>query len=103
MGYPILIDFEESAREPTVRFNIQPATWPTGFSHLQLNEANSSNQCMLARSAFPPVISHERAPSTLATQIASTGRIVNAAIRSLLPSVSKQGTNVARFCRPGSA
>jgi len=30
MGYPILGDFEESAQEPTVRFNIHPATQRTG-------------------------------------------------------------------------
>jgi len=26
MGYPILGDFKESAQEPSVRFNMQPAT-----------------------------------------------------------------------------
>jgi hypothetical protein len=31
MGYPILGDFEESTQEPTVRFNIQPATQHTVF------------------------------------------------------------------------
>ena len=31
-GYPIVGDFEESAQEPTVCLNIQPATQPTGFS-----------------------------------------------------------------------
>jgi len=30
MRYPILGDFEESAQEPTVRFNIQSATQRTG-------------------------------------------------------------------------
>jgi len=44
LGYPILGDFEESAREPTVRFNRQPATRPTGFIRFQLNAADSSNQ-----------------------------------------------------------
>lgn len=103
MGYPILGDFEESARGPTVRFNRQPATRPTGFSRFQLNEANSSDQYILARSDFPASFPHERAPSASATQIASTGRILIAAILSPLPSISKQGTNVARFSIPGSA
>ena len=35
MGYPIVGDFEESTREPTVCFNIQPATQPTRFSKKQ--------------------------------------------------------------------
>jgi hypothetical protein len=52
-GYPILRYFEESALEPTVRFNRQPANWSTGFSRFHLNEANSSNQCIFARSDFP--------------------------------------------------
>jgi len=34
-------DFEETAQEPTVRFNIQPATQSTGFSDFQLNKASS--------------------------------------------------------------
>ena len=38
MGYPILGEFEVNAQEPTV----QPFTQPTGFSDLQLNEANYS-------------------------------------------------------------
>ena len=32
MGYPIVGDFEESTQEPTVFFNIQPDSQPTGFS-----------------------------------------------------------------------
>jgi len=34
-------DFAESAQQPTVHFNTQPATQPTQFSDFQLNEANS--------------------------------------------------------------
>jgi hypothetical protein len=73
MGYPIQEDFEESVWELTVHFNRQPAT---GFCRLQLNEANSSNQCILGRSGFHVFFSHERTPSTSARQITSTGRIV---------------------------
>ena len=39
-GVPHIGDFEESARKPPVRCNIQPATRPTGFSRFQLNEAS---------------------------------------------------------------
>jgi len=35
MGNTIVGDSEESAPEPTVYFNIQPATQPTGFSKTQ--------------------------------------------------------------------
>jgi hypothetical protein len=33
--YPTLEDFEDSAQEPTVPFNIQPAAHLAGFSDLQ--------------------------------------------------------------------
>ena len=50
MGYPILEDFEESAQEPAVHLNVQPATEPTRFSDFQLNEATSSSQSIKATS-----------------------------------------------------
>jgi hypothetical protein len=58
-------------REPTVT---------TGFSRFQLNVGNSSNQCIFARSNVPSFFTHEPTPPTSATQIASTGRIVKAAV-----------------------
>ena len=76
--------------------NIQPATQTTRFSDFQSNEANSSNQSILAPSDFPTVFSHETTPSNSATQT------VKAASLSPLPSISKQGTSVARSARPGS-
>jgi len=103
MGYPILGYFEESAREPSVRFNRQPATRLTEFSRFQLNESNSSNQCIFARSDFPTFFSHERAPSTSATQMASTDRRMKPASLNPLTSVSKQSTSVASYSRPSSA
>ena len=88
MGCRILGDFEESAQEQTVHFNIQP----TGFSEFQLIKTSSSNKSTLASSDFLTVLSHESTPSTSATQTASRGRIVKAASPSPLPSISKQGT-----------
>jgi hypothetical protein len=58
MGYSVLGDFEESAQEPTLRFNLQPATQSTGFSNVQLNEANYSSQFTMAPSDFHFVFSH---------------------------------------------
>ena len=88
MGYPILEDFEESARETTLRFNIINCS--AYGVHFQLNEADSYNQCILARSDFPTVFSREQTPSTSATQIASTSRVLKAAsLLSPLPSVSR--------------
>jgi len=95
-GVSLLEDFEESAQEPTVRLNIQPATQTTGFSDFQSNEASSSNQSILAPSDFPTIFVHETTPSTSAT------KTVKAASLSPLPSVSKQGTSDARSARPGS-
>jgi hypothetical protein len=66
-------DFEESAQEPTVRCNLQPAAQPAGLSDFQLNDSNSSNQSTMASSGFPTVFSHEPLPSTSATPIDSTG------------------------------
>ena len=60
----MLEDFEESAQEPAVRLNIQPATEPTRLSDFQLNEANSSNKSTEAKSASPTVFTHEPTPST---------------------------------------
>jgi len=88
VGYCILGDFEESAQEQTVHFNIQP----TGFSEFQLIKTSSSNKYTLAASDFLTLLSHKSTPSTLATQTASRGRIVQAASPSPLPSISKQGT-----------
>jgi hypothetical protein len=87
IGYPVLGDFEQNAQDPTVRFNIQPATQLTEFSDFQLNEANCYNQCTVAPSDFPTVFSHEAAPSTSATSTASSGRIVKAVSQSPLPSI----------------
>jgi hypothetical protein len=64
MGYPLLEDFEESAQEQTVSLNTWPATQTTRFSDSQSNEANSSNQSILAPSDFPTAFSHETTPST---------------------------------------
>jgi hypothetical protein len=64
MGHPLLEDFEKSAQEPTVHLNIQPATQTTRFSDFQSNEANSSNQSILAPSDFPTFFSHKKTPST---------------------------------------
>jgi hypothetical protein len=63
VGYCILGDFEESAQEQTVHFNIQP----TGFSEFQLIKTKSSNKSTLASSYFLTVLSHKSTPSTLAT------------------------------------
>ena len=41
--YGVMEDFEESAQEPTVRCNIQPAAQPTGLSDVKLNDSSSSN------------------------------------------------------------
>ena len=54
MGYTILEDFEKSAQEPTVRFNIQPATYSTGFSDFQLSKVDSSNHFTVVTLIFPP-------------------------------------------------
>jgi hypothetical protein len=71
--YGVMEHFEESAQEPTVRCNIQPATQPTGLSDFQLNDSNSSKQSTVASSDFPTVFPHEPLPSTSATPIDSTG------------------------------
>jgi len=86
MGYPVLGDFEESAQEPTLRFNIQTATQSTGFSDVQLNEANYSSQSTMASSDFHFVFSHSPTPSTSATRT-SSGRTVEAASLSPLSLV----------------
>ena len=98
MGNTIVGDSEESAPEPTVYFNIQPATQSSGLSDVQSKEANSSNPSPGAPSDFPTVFLHEPTPSTSATAISSTGRIMKPASLSPLPSVSKQDTS-----RPGAA
>jgi hypothetical protein len=92
MGYRILGDFEESAQEETVHFNLHPATQPTGIGEFQLIKTSSSNKSTLASSDFPTVFSHKPTPSTSAMPTASRGRIVIAASLSPLRSVSKQGT-----------
>jgi hypothetical protein len=92
MGYCILGDFEGSAQEQTVHFNIQPATQPTGFSDFQLIKTSSSDKSTLAPSDFPTILSHEPTPSTSAMQTASRGRIVKVASPSPLLSILKQGT-----------
>jgi len=80
MGYCILGDFEESAQEQPVHFNIQQlATQPTGFSDFQLIKTSSSNKSTWAPSGFPTVLSHKSTPSTSAVQTASRGRTVKAA------------------------
>jgi hypothetical protein len=99
MVYPMLGDLAQSAQEPTVHFNTQPATQPTQFS--QLNEASSSNQSTAAPSDFPTVFPNEPTPSTAATPTASAGRIVKASSLSPLSSVSKQGTSDVRSYIPG--
>ena len=71
--------FEESAQEPTVRFNIQPDTQLTGSNDLRVSEANYSNQSIAPPSDFPTVFSHEPTPTTSATQTTSTGSSVKAA------------------------
>jgi hypothetical protein len=48
---PSVWGFEESAQEPTVRFNMQSS----GFSDVQSNEASYSNQSTVALSDFPTV------------------------------------------------
>jgi len=63
----VMEDFEESAQEPTVRCNIQPAAQPKEIIDFQLNDSNFSNQSPVATydslSAFP----HEPLPSTSAS------------------------------------
>ena len=49
MGYSILGEFEESAQEPTVRFNIQPATQPKRVRRFSINKANSSSRSAVAK------------------------------------------------------
>jgi len=46
-------DFEDSAQEPSVPFNIEPATHPTGFSDFQFSEVSSSNHSTVAHSDSP--------------------------------------------------
>jgi hypothetical protein len=58
MWYPVLGDFGKSAQEPTLRFNMQPATQSTWFSDVPLNEANFSSQSTMASSDFHIVFSH---------------------------------------------
>ena len=89
MGYRIVGDFEESAQEHIVHFNIQPATQPTGFIEFQLIKTNSSNTSTLASSDFTTVLFHEPTPTTSAMQTASRSKIVKAASLSPLPPISK--------------
>jgi hypothetical protein len=97
MGYPILTGIEESAQEPSVRFNRQTPTQPTDFSDLQLKEANHSKQTVVAPTDNPLVFPHEPNPPTSATTTASTGRIFKAASPSPLSLISKQNTSDARL------
>jgi hypothetical protein len=57
LSCPSVWCFEESAQEPTLRFNIQPDTQSSGFSDDQSNEASSSNQSTVALSDFPSLLS----------------------------------------------
>ena len=87
LSCPPVWGFEESTQEPTLRFNIQPATHSSRFSDVQSNEANSSNQPTVALSDFPTVSSRLPTPPASATQRASTGRAVKAASLSPLFSI----------------
>jgi hypothetical protein len=78
MGYPVVGDFVESAQQPTVHFNTQPATQLSQFSDFQLNKANSLNQSTMAPSDILTVFPHESTPSTVATPTASAGTTVKA-------------------------
>ena len=96
MGYPILRGIEESAQEPSMRFNRQPPTQPTECSDVQLNEAKCSKQSVVALPDNPLVFPHEPNPPTSATTTASTGRIFKAASPSPLSLISKQSASHAR-------
>jgi len=76
---------------------------PQKFSDLQLIEASCSSQSAVVLSDISTVFPHEPKPSTLATQTASTGGTVKAAILYTFPSILKQGTSDARSSGPGSA
>jgi hypothetical protein len=73
-------DFEENAQEPTMRFNIQPATQTTEFSDFQLKP-------VLAPSDLPTVLFHEPTLSLSATPTASAGSMVKVSLLSPLSSV----------------
>jgi len=92
----------KSPHEPTVRYNIQPATQTTKFGDFQWNEADSSNRSTVPPAIFP-LSSHEPTPPTSAIPTASTGTIVKAASLSSLPSIWKQETSDVRSSRPGCA
>jgi hypothetical protein len=100
VGYPMVGDSEESAQQPTVYFNTQPATQPTQFSDFQLNEASSSNQSTVAPLIFPlSSLMNQRHALQLHQQL----QLVEQSRLSPLPSVSEQGTSDARSSRTGSA
>ena len=113
--YGVMEDFEQSAQEPTVCCNIQPAAQPTGFSDFQLNDSNSSSlqwqlltfplpslmnychpQSTVATSDIPTAFPHEPLPPTSATPIDSTGWNLKAVSLSSQLSILKQGTSDTR-------
>jgi len=96
MRYPILRGTEESAQEPSARFNRQPPTQPTEFIDFQLNEANYSKQSVVTPTDNPLVFPHEPNPPTSATTTASPGRIFKAPSPSPMFFISKQSTSDAR-------
>lgn len=67
-GYLTLADLLESARGSAVHFNMQPASQPTGFNDVTINEANSCNPSPVATSDFTTAFPHEPSTTTSATQ-----------------------------------
>lgn len=100
-GVPHIGDSEKSAQEPTVSFNLQPATERTVISDFQLH-CNAFNQPTVAPSEFPTDVPHEPTSSTSANATSSTGRMLKAASLSSLPSILKQSTSDAGSSRPDS-